>query len=118
MSPIALLLEDEPLIAMDLEATFDKAGFGIVTFLSCSDADTWLAIHRPAIAIVDVQLRDGSCHDVASKLHGNGIPFIVHSGERASDFKETMFARGTWVGKPSTSSDLVEIARQLIGEWA
>ncbi|MET3900885.1 DNA-binding response OmpR family regulator [Devosia sp. UYZn731] len=33
MNPIALLLEDEPLIAMDLEATLEKAGFDVVTLL-------------------------------------------------------------------------------------
>jgi DNA-binding response OmpR family regulator len=111
---LALLLEDEPIIAMDLEATLAAAGFSVVTVMSCAVADEWLESHAPGIAIVDVNLTDGSCHDVVSKLHAAGVPFIVHSGEHASTFTETVFAKGTWMGKPSHSDDLVRTARELV----
>jgi DNA-binding response OmpR family regulator len=116
MNRIALLLEDEPLISMDLEATLEKAGFEVVTIMSCADANAWLEDHCPAVAIVDVQLTDGSCHDVVGKLHGLSVPFIVHSGAYASEFTESVFAKGTWMGKPSASADIVQTARQMVGE--
>jgi DNA-binding response OmpR family regulator len=118
MNRIALLLEDEPLIALDLETTLEQAGFEVVTLLSCADADAWLHDHRPAVAIVDVLLTDGSCHTVVAKLHGMGVPFIVHSGEFATEFAESVFAKGTWMGKPSASEDLVATARHMVGELA
>jgi DNA-binding response OmpR family regulator len=111
---LALLLEDEAIIAMDLEITLQAAGFDVVTLLSCSDANAWLRGHTPSVAIVDVQLTDGSCHDVVAKLHAAGVPFIVHSGEHASLFSESVFAKGTWMGKPSHTNDLVLTARELV----
>jgi DNA-binding response OmpR family regulator len=118
MNCIALLLEDEPLIAVDLEDTLEKAGFDVVTLLSCSDASAWLKDRLPAVAIVDVNLRDGSCHDVVATLDRLGVPFIVHSGVRADDYSETAFHKGTWIGKPSVSADIVETALQMVGELA
>ena len=92
---LALVLEDEPLIAMDLEATLENAGFTVVTQMTCAEAQAWLAAHRPVVAVVDVQLRDGSSIDIAGKLDKIGVPFIVHSGEHPSQL-EPPFDRGVW----------------------
>jgi hypothetical protein len=38
-----LILEDEPLIALDLEATLEAVGVSpIVCLTSCAEADAWL----------------------------------------------------------------------------
>ena len=111
----ALLLEDEPLVAMDVEDTLGSGGFDVVSLRSCADAKAWLEGNQPAIAVVDVQLADGSCHDVVAKLHQMGVPFIVYSGQDGSAFSETPFANGTWMGKPAQPRDLIETVRQLVG---
>lgn len=110
----ALLLEDEPLIAMDLEITLQGGGFDVVHMVTCADADQWLHANRADIAIVDIHLQDGSCHDVVGKLHAAGIPFVVHSGSHPSEHAGTPFEHGVWLSKPSIATDLIEAVTRAV----
>lgn len=114
---VALLLEDEPLIAMDLEQALDSAGFQVTTVMSCAEANDWLAMWRPDIVIVDIMLRDGSSDAVVRRLVEAAIPFIVHSGDHPNQHVDTPFAHGVWVSKPAGPGELVETARALIAEF-
>lgn len=52
-----LLLEDQPLIAMDTEAILKHAGFArIVQFASVSPALDWLATSVPDLPVIEVTL--------------------------------------------------------------
>lgn len=108
LRPVALLLEDEPLIAMDVEMTLVDAGFEVHCAISCKNADDWLDRHRPDIVIVDIVLRDGHCTEVVSRLVQAGIPFIVHSGDYPSAHTGTAFELGAWVAKPSVATALLQ----------
>ena len=112
---VALLLEDEPFIALDIEEQLEGAGFSVMTFPSCPEAGSWLDNHRPDLAIVDIMMRDGTSIEIASKLVAADIPFIVHSGDHPSMHKDTPFAQGIWVEKPCNSEDLVRAAEMLLG---
>lgn len=104
--PVALLLEDEPLIAMDAEQTLEGAGFAVVTVTTSAAAHRFLDRATPAVAIVDIVLRDGPCHTLAERLAQRQIPFVVHSGDQASHHADTPFAAGTWLGKPAAAEEL------------
>ena len=55
-----LILEDEPLIALDLEFVVLEAGFGAtVEFTTLSAAENWLEDHTPDLGILDIQFSDG-----------------------------------------------------------
>lgn len=111
---VALLLEDEPLIALDLEMTLGNAGFDVTTVTSCSEALEWLDVCRPDIVIVDIILSDGPCHAVVKQLVADGIPFLVHSGDHPSMHADTPFAGGKWVSKPADVGEMARAARELI----
>lgn len=111
---VALLLEDEPLIAIDLEQALDSAGFQVTTVMSCAEANDWLAMCRPDIIIVDIMLRDGSSDEVVKRLVEAAIPFIVHSGDLPNQHVGTPFAYGVWVSKPAGLDELVETVRALV----
>jgi DNA-binding response OmpR family regulator len=111
---IALLLEDEPLIAMDLELTLESAGFEVHTMVSCKEAHAWLDAWTPDVVIVDIELQDGSSESVVRRLTDNKVPFIVHSGDLPSLHSDTPFAAGRWVNKPSLTGELVDAARELL----
>lgn len=111
---IALLLEDEALIAMDIEQALGSAGYDVTTVLTCAQAALWLQTRRPDVVIVDVMLRDGTSEAIVSKLVQERIPFLVHSGDVPGIYAGTPFAHGVWVSKPASSSDLVEAANGLI----
>lgn len=111
---VALLLEDEPLIAMDIELMLGGAGFDVTTVMSCEEANEWLEICRPDIVVVGIILRDGPCHAVVKHLIERNIPFIVHSGDHPSMHVDTPFAHGRWVSKPADDGILVDAARALL----
>ncbi|KQR77554.1 response regulator [Rhizobium sp. Leaf341] len=105
-----LVLEDEPLIALDIEDTLERAGFGRITLLhTCRDALHFLAQERPDVALIDVQLQDGVCNEVAEHLAAANVPFVVYSGlEEAAEELGESFRRGRWLLKPASAKDLVE----------
>jgi DNA-binding response OmpR family regulator len=110
---VALLLEDEPLIALDLEQILRGADFDVTPLASSSEALEWLTVSRPDLVIVDIILRDGTSETVVQQLADDRIPFIVHSGDPASLHAGTVFSRGTWLTKPASADDLIRTARAL-----
>ena len=114
--PIALLLEDELLTAIDVEMALGQAGFSVVTFSKCAGAEEWLQRHSPRLAVIDVSLLDGSCKGAASTLIGRKIPFLAHTDRRQhADDVDPVFDSGTWLGKPAKLEDIATAATKLSG---
>ena len=111
-----VLLEDEALIALDIADQLQNAGFAIAeTFSSCAAALEWLSVHTPDLAILDIQLRDGDCEEVAKALHERKVPFVVHSGMSPCDHSHSsIFLKGKWITKPSAPEDLTKAVRALL----
>ncbi|XUU60891.1 response regulator [Erythrobacter sp. HA6-11] len=79
-----LLLEDEPLILMDLEFAAEDCGCEALTASNPKAALDLLEQHSETIdaAILDVSLGGGqTCFPVAHELQRRGIPYILHSGD-------------------------------------
>ncbi len=55
-----LVVEDQPMIAMDFEHALDQAGFSTKLQFSNTGALTWLYTHKLDLAILDIGLREGS----------------------------------------------------------
>jgi two-component SAPR family response regulator len=111
-----LLLEDEALIALDVETmlTDIKAG-SVVSMMSCGDALNWLADHTPDIAIIDIFLRDGECMEVADILVERSVPFVVHSARRrVSHDSHRVFLKGTWISKPAIPDDFARAVKACL----
>jgi DNA-binding response OmpR family regulator len=112
-TPNILLLEDEAVIAMDVEQTLFKAGLGPATSLaSCASALNWLESNTPDVAVIDIFLKDGECDEVAEILVKRGVPIVIHSARRvvAGD-SHRVFLSGTWVCKPSDPNQLARAVR-------
>jgi DNA-binding response OmpR family regulator len=111
-----VILEDEALIALDIAGQLQNAGFAIAETLStCAAALEWLSVHTPDLAILDIQLRDGDCEEVAKTLYERKVPFVVHSGMLPDDDSHSsIFLQGKWVTKPSAPEDLTKAVRALL----
>ena len=109
--PTALLLENEPLIAMDIELALQDAGFDVTSIMSSVEAGGWLESHSPDVAIVDIELRDGPCHLIVEMLAARGVPFLVHSADLPPMHEGTAFAKGTWLNKPTDSDEIARAAQ-------
>jgi len=103
-----VVLEDEALIALDVEDALRDAGFNVVAVMSsCAEASKWLEANSPDIAVLDIDLRDGNCVAIARLLWDRNIPFVVHSGSSPdSGHLDPIFQKGRWVSKPSLYSEL------------
>jgi DNA-binding response OmpR family regulator len=75
-----LVLEDEAIIAIDVENILTDAGLAVAATLgSCADALKWLDANDAEVALLDMHLLDGSCEPVARRLAEKGIPRLWSS---------------------------------------
>lgn len=78
-----VVLEDEAIIAIDVENILTDAGLSVAgTLGSCADALRWLDANDAEVALLDMHLFDGSCEPVSRRLAEKGIPFVVFSATR------------------------------------
>jgi DNA-binding response OmpR family regulator len=113
--PLVLILEDEALIALDLQDVFQDGGYKVAgPFTTCADALAWLQTATPATAILDTTLRDGSCREIALELTRREVPFLIYSGYHEDSQLLAEFHHVTWIEKPVPSSVLVEACQQLL----
>jgi len=98
----ALVVEDQPLIAVELEQLLRDAGLDdIRTFTSCADAEEWLDHHTPRIAVIETRLHDGGCEAIAKALLDRNVPFIVHTVESSPARHVSALRDCTkWIEKP------------------
>jgi DNA-binding response OmpR family regulator len=109
-----LILEDQALIGLALEAALHEAGFDVGgPFGRSLDALRWLADRTPDLAVIDVLLRDGSCLPVARELRRKGIPYAIYSGLKPPRPIATEFEDVPWLEKPVSREQLCATLVQL-----
>lgn len=108
-SETILLLEDEMLIALDVEYALENAGFtGLRSFNRCDQALAFLRDMTPDAAMVDLHLQDGISREVVALLHERGVPFVVYSGMPCLPEEHgQIYLEGDWLQKPATPEQLV-----------
>lgn len=76
-----MLLEDQMLIAMDVEGMLADRGFTAVsTVNSVAEANKLIGRAPPALAVLDINLGDDTSISVAQKLRELGVPFVFATG--------------------------------------
>ena len=115
-TPRVLILEDEPIIALDVEGILSDAGFVIAgTLATCTDAMEWLKDNLADAALIDIDLQDGSCELVAQRLLDLGIPFVVFSGSEPTEAMiDPVFLRGGWLEKPAPGPRIVTAVTEAL----
>jgi DNA-binding response OmpR family regulator len=75
-----MIVEDQVLIGLSLEAYLEDMGFGVGESLpSAAEALEWLRTNAPSFAIVDYTLKDGPCTALVRTLQERGVPFVIYS---------------------------------------
>jgi DNA-binding NtrC family response regulator len=108
-----LIVEDEPLIALELHNALYLAGANILAATNIKDALELIAYARICAAIVDVKLGNDDCSNICAALSKRSIPFMFYTGY------STAAALSAWphapaVNKPAESSTMVETIVRLI----
>ncbi|GAU86751.1 response regulator [Bosea sp. BIWAKO-01] len=111
-----LVLEDEPIVALDIEGILSEAGYDVpATFATNAKAIDWLTTNTPDMVVLDIGLSDGSSVEVAHRLLAGAIPFIVFSGTRASETSvDPVFHAGKWLEKPAPPNRIVEFVQSML----
>lgn len=96
-----LVVEDQALIAMDLEAVLREFGCVVVNLVpSAAGALACLRVQRPDAVLLDVNLSDGSAAPVAEALAAAGVPFAVLTGYEPDDIEAPALRAAPYLGKP------------------
>jgi DNA-binding response OmpR family regulator len=113
-SPCCMIVEDQALIGMSLEAFLEDAGFSVAgPFLSCADALRWLKHNTPHVAVLDVSLRDGTSLPIARELKGRNTPFAIYSGLPFTSNLPDDLQGVPWLEKPVAREELTATIARL-----
>src|SRR5262245_28636029 len=85
MTPHILIVEDDPLIAMDLEAIVLEAGAMPLCCATVREALTLAERATFALALLDIDVRDGNTFPVARILMRRNVPVTFVSAARPAD---------------------------------
>ena len=112
--PAVLLAEGDAVIGMDLSDALEWAGYRVLGPVdTAAEALRLLVQEKPAVAVIDVALRDGFCADLARTLRRLDVPFLVHSGWQREERMASHFQGAPWLGKPALSADIVISVNEL-----
>lgn len=113
-----LLVEDEMLIALDIESTLHELGHAVFSATTVAEALQHLE-HGIDLAILDFQLQGGDTTGLARHLRASGIPFVVCSGDIGLDDLGAAFAGASFLPKPfSTDGLLRAVSHAAESQWA
>jgi CheY-like chemotaxis protein len=104
-----LIVEDEALVALDLELAFEDEGAEIVgPALTLRDALEVLRGDQTIDgAVLDVDLGGSDVFPVAERLRERGIPFVFHTGHATPESLEALFPGAITCTKPTLPAQLV-----------
>lgn len=106
-----LIVEDEPLIALDIKQAFEDQGAAVTVARTLSQAMTCTEDPFLSAAVLDHALGDGDSTRICERLKERNIPFVTFSGY---DHLEGACGQGVHVRKPASASTLVATVRGLI----
>ncbi len=110
-----LVVEDEFLIALDLEDALGELGCEIVgPAATVSDAMQLVEAKPPDAAVLDVRLVDGSTAPIALELRRRGVPFLVLTGYERQQVGEPVLRDSPMLAKPLQRGALRGMLRQLL----
>lgn len=94
-----MILEDDPLIAFDLQCIVEDAGHEVVT-VCASRRDGLAGIERGIdFALLDVDVHDGKSFPVAEALRARAIPFAFVSGSHRGELPAALTG-SRFIAKP------------------
>lgn len=112
--PRILIVEDEPMVAIDIEQALTEFGFNIAgVAFSLETALELVANEGFDAAILDVNLKGMSAEPVADAISARGLPFIVTTGygrdQRPEGLRDAPYLR-----KPYRPAELLRALEQIL----
>jgi DNA-binding response OmpR family regulator len=109
-----LVVEDEPIIALDIRRQLAHAGFEVLgPATSLANALSFITEPGCDVAVLNVNLGNETSEPIARKLRASGKPFVVLSGCSRDDLPPS-FSGATFLTKPCPMAELVAAVRKCI----
>jgi DNA-binding LytR/AlgR family response regulator len=110
-----LVVEDEFLVALDLEAQLLDLGCEVLGPVpSMGEARKLMATQRPDAVMLDVALSDGRSGPLAGELRRAGIPFVVITGYGDGYIEEEVLRLAPRLDKPCMAEVLRAVLDRLL----
>ena len=111
-----LVVEDEALVAMELEVSFEDAGLGVIgPAYNLSEGMRMAALEGIDAAVLDVNLAGQDVFPVAHLLRERGIPFLFHTGHGTREQLGSRFPDAPVLTKPALVEELAIQLDRLLG---
>ncbi len=111
-----LVVEDEALIALEIEAELLREGAEVVgPCATLRDCLSTIDNRQIDAAILDVDLNGEAVFPAAERLRDQGIPFVFHTGYGDASRITCRFPDATVCSKPLPVSELLSILLQRLG---
>jgi light-regulated signal transduction histidine kinase (bacteriophytochrome) len=112
-----LVVEDNWLIAVDIESMLQEAGAKSVDVVgTAAEALSQIEVKTFDVAVLDINLGNSTSTPVADELSKRGTPFVFASGYTITDMIPRRFQHIRIVGKPCAISDLTKAVLEAMGE--
>jgi DNA-binding NtrC family response regulator len=105
-----LVVEDEPLTALDLTHVFRDMGAQVVTCRSLQNAQAVVQKHQWSAAVLDYALCDGNCASLCEWMLEHDVPFVVCT---VHENISQSCRKGVHMLKPVDMDKLVDTVAQL-----
>jgi DNA-binding LytR/AlgR family response regulator len=110
-----LVVEDEFLLAMELEGLLSRRGCEVLGPASTvRQALTVLSGGQPEVAVLDVNLKGERATPVAMALHDRGVPFVLMTGYSEAQLSEPELRHAPRLDKPVSCRALCRALAQLL----
>jgi DNA-binding NtrC family response regulator len=110
---VILVVEDEPIIALDVVSGLQDAGATVVAVRTLEDALRMAQMPELTAAVLDHRLSEGDTSAICEKLKERHIPFVLYSGVSSI---HGACSQGELVRKPAPAKKLVAtLVQQLSG---
>ena len=109
---LILVVEDEPLIALDLSSSLKDAGAQVLQAANVATALAAIDAHACSAAVVDFWLGVQTGRSVARRLKEKRIPFLYYSGRTLDDL--TSGSGAPVVSKPAGGREIVGMLALLL----
>jgi CheY-like chemotaxis protein len=107
-----LVVEDEPLIKLELTELFESAGAQVIAVSTCQQGLTAIGRHQVSAALLDYLLWEGNVAPLCQHLAERRVPFMFYTGYLDL---EQCYPRSIIIQKPAAADVLLAAMAGLIG---
>jgi DNA-binding response OmpR family regulator len=115
MTKTILIVEDDPFIAMDLQDTFEDAGFSVLgPVASVNPGLDIISKTKPDVAMLDYNLGKETSIPIAHRLDAIKIPYVFLSGQVSSVVTANVETKHKVIMKPFNAEVLINYVNELV----